>query len=476
MKFTRKYKELPKVEPVKIKPLFGLKPGLWLTIAYAIALVLAVFLICFLPDIIHGSKRVTFTSEVGTAAVYVDGTYEGGTPFTRKIASGSHNVSYKVNGEEIDNFNIKVGHPVFLNWLFPRTQSVHSSAPLTDKPFEALTKEFLNDVSLYSAVLEYDSVHRYPDLYTSYVNAIMTYSSYKTNVRPFEAALLFVTTDEMFKDAENALGILGLDAVIPYQILDKNSTFGEEADRPVVGAKKTSLDAGSFRIEGFTISEADFSNGKSVKDSYPEVLEAGLKTHTSSFNIGSYCITEYQYSQFVQANPYWSASNKEELKAKGLVDDYYLDGVTISASVTGMRPVRNISYYSAQAFCTWLSSVTAKNVYLPTEDQWIAASLADPEEGYQRSLAPSEAEVAPAAMLGGVWEMTDTDLIPLSRVIKGPTVENARKVLRDYDTQCDIVVKGGSYVNAVGSIDRYSVGSAYRSLCSDFMGFRIAWD
>ena len=476
MKFFRKDKNLPKVEPVKIKPLFGLKPGLWLTCAYALALALAIFLICFLPDIIHGSKRVTFTSDAGTVAVYVDGTYEGGTPFTRKIASGSHNVSYKVNGEEIDNFTIKVGHPVFLNWLFPRKQSVHSSAPLTDKAFVALSKEFLEDVSRYSAILEYDSVLRYPELYTSYINSIMAYPSYKSHIEAFEASLLFVTTDEMFEDAQNAIGIIGLDAIIPYQILDKNSTFGEEADRPVVGAKKTVLDAGTFTIEGFTIAEADFSNGKSVKDSYPEVLEAGLKTHTDSFNIGSYCITEYQYSQFIQENPSWSASNKAELKAKGLVDDYYLDGVTISASVTGIRPVRNISYYAAQAFCKWLSEKTGKNVYLPSEDQWIAASLSDPEEGYQRSLAPSEAQGAPSAMLGGVWEMTDTDLIPLSRVIKGPTVENARTVLRSYDTQCDIVVKGGSYVNAVGSIDRYSVGSAYRSLCSDFMGFRIAWD
>jgi formylglycine-generating enzyme required for sulfatase activity len=476
MKFFRKDKDLPKVEPVKIKPLFGLKPGLWLTCAYALALALAIFLICFLPDIIHGSKRVTFTSDAGTVAVYVDGTYEGGTPFTRKIASGSHNVSYKINGEEIDNFTIKVGHPVFLNWLFPRKQSVHSSAPLTDKAFEALSKEFLEDVSRYSAILEYDSVHRYPDLYTSYINSIMAYPSYKSHIEAFEASLLFVTTDEMFEDAQNAIGIIGLDAVIPYQILDKNSTFGEEADRPVVGAKKAVLDAGSFTIEGFTIAEADFVNGKSVKDSYPEVLEAGLETHTDSFNIGSYCITEYQYSQFVQENPSWSVSNKAELKAKGLVDDYYLDGVTISASVTGIRPVRNISYYAAQAFCKWLSEKTGKNVYLPSEDQWIAASLSDPEEDYQRSLAPSEAQGAPSAMLGGVWEMTDTDLIPLSRVIKGHTVENARKVLRSYDTQCDIVVKGGSYVNAVGSIDRYSVGSAYRSLCSDFMGFRIAWD
>lgn len=475
MKFTRKDKNLPEVEPVKIKPLFGLKPGLWLTIAYASALVVAIFLICFLPDIIHGSKRVTFTSDAGTVAVYVDGTYEGGTPFTRKIASGSHNVSYKVNGEEIDSFTVKVGHPVFLNWLFPRKQSVHSSAPLTEKAFETLTKEFLEDVSLYSAVLEYDAVHRYPDLYTSYVNSIIT-SPYKTRVDALEAALLFVSTDEMFNDARNALGILGLNAVIPYETLDENTKVGEESERPVVGAKKTSLDAGTFAIEGFTISEADFSNGKSVKNTYPDVLEAGLMTHTDSFNIGSYCITEYQYAQFVQANPYWSASNKEELKAKGLVDDYYLDGVTISASVTGLRPVRNISYHAAQAFCKWLSDITGKNVYLPSEDQWIAASLSDPEEGYQRSLAPSEAEVAPAAMLGGVWEMTDTDLIPLARIIRGKTVENAREVLRAYDTQCDIVVKGGSYVNALGSIDRYSVGTAYRSLCSDFMGFRIAWD
>ena len=46
-------KELPKVEPVKIKPLFGMKPGLWLSIAYLLAILLLFFLIGFLPDIIR---------------------------------------------------------------------------------------------------------------------------------------------------------------------------------------------------------------------------------------------------------------------------------------------------------------------------------------------------------------------------------------------------------------------------------------
>ena len=66
MKFGKKSKELPKVEPVKIKPLFGLKPGLWLTIAYALIILAIIFAVCMLPDIINGSKRVTFTSDAGT--------------------------------------------------------------------------------------------------------------------------------------------------------------------------------------------------------------------------------------------------------------------------------------------------------------------------------------------------------------------------------------------------------------------------
>ncbi len=475
MKFMKKNKDLPKVEPVKIKPLFGMKPGLWLTIAYALALLLLIFLVGFLPDMLDGSKRVTFTSAAGTAAVYVDDTYVGGTPFTRKIASGEHNVSYKVNGFEIDSFTVKVGHPVFFNWLFPRTQKVESDAALTEDAFKSLSAELLQDANAYSAILEYDTVHRYPNILTSYAKAIST-SAYAKQVDALESALLFVTNDEMLKDADNAISILGINAVTPYQTLDGSSTVGYTMEEPELTAKRTSLKSDFFTLEGFTIPEADFSNGRSVKATYPEVKEAGQAVHTDEFNIGAYCVTEYQFAKFIEANPMWAASNKENLVAQGLVDDYYLDGVTISTAVTGNRPVRNVSWHAANAFCQWLSSVTGKEIYLPTEDQWIAASLTDSEGGYQRSLAPSEATISPAAMLGGVWEMTGTEFIPLSRVIGQGVVDKARTLLKEYDTPVDMVVKGGSYVLGMGSIDRYSVGTTYRSLCSDFMGFRIAWN
>ena len=468
-------KELPKVDPVKIKPLFGMKPGLWLSIAYLLAILLLFFAIGILPDLIDGHKRVTFTSAAYNAAVYVDDVYEGGTPFTRKIASGTHTVSYRVNGYEIDSFTIKVGRPVLFNWLFPRKQSVASTATLTEEAFKALSSELLEDANAYSAILQYDDVHRYNPIFTTYAKSIAT-SQFAKNTDALQAALLFVDTPEMYEDAKVALEILDVKLEIPYSELAEGKTVGIEMEEPEVKAKKKTLKTDFFTIEGFEIPQADFSDGKTADASYPAVMKAGKAVHTDAFSIGAYCITEYQYAQFVAQNPQWSLDNKENLISQGLVDDYYLDGVSTSLTAVTNKPVRNISWNAAHAFCTWLSEISCRNVYLPTEDQWIAASLSDSEGGFQRSLMPSVAESAPAAMIGSVWEMTGTRFIPMARISDDQLLQNALDTLQEFGTATDMVVKGGSYVSDMNSIDRYSTGATYRSLCSDYMGFRIAWN
>ena len=468
-------KELPKVEPVKIRPLFGMKPGLWLSIAYLLAILLLFFAIAILPDIIDGHKRVTFTSAAYNAAVYVDDVYEGGTPFTRKIASGTHTVSYRVNGYEIDSFTIKVGRPVLFNWLFPRKQSVASTATLTEEAFKAISAELLEDANAYGAILQYDDVHRYNPIFTTYAKSVAS-SQFAKDTDALRAALLFVDTAEMLEDAKTALEILGVKLEIPYSELSEGKTVGIEMDEPEVKAKKTSLKTDFFTIEGFEIPQADFSDGEIVYDSYPAVINAGKAVHTDAFSIGAYCITEYQYAQFTAQNPQWSLENKENLIAQGLVDDYYLDGVSTLLTTVTNKPVRNISWNAAQAFCTWLSQVSGKNVYLPSEDQWVAASLSDSEGGFQRSLMPSVAESAPAAMLGSVWEMTGTRFIPMARIADESLLNQALDTLQELGCATDMVVKGGSYVSDMNSIDRYSTGATYRSLCSDYMGFRIAWN
>lgn len=474
----KKKQELPQVEPVKIKPLFGLKPGVWLSIAYLLALLLLLFLIGILPDIICGSKRVTFTSDAYNAAVYVDGIYEGGTPFTRKIVSGTHNVVYKVNECEIDSFTIKVGHPVFFNWLFPRTQKVESHETLTQEAFDALSKELLEDSSLYSAILEYDDTYRYANIFTTYAQSIKG-SKFETDTSVLETAFLFITTSQMYEDAKNAISILNLSLELDASKIfetSETSSLGTTIVNPKLECTSTALEVSSFEISGFEIPSATFSNGKSVENQWPQAKEAGKIVTTESFNISNICITENMWAHFVAKNPKWSISNKEELIKEGLVDEYYLDGVTLSTVISSNRPVRNVSWYAANAFCKWLSNETGKNVTLPTEDQWICATLTLKETGYQKSLMPSVEEDEPSAMLGGVWELTGSSFVPLSRICDTPDMSSIENIIEKYNAETTVIVKGGSYANTPSSIDAYTVGTAYKSLCSDYMGFRIVWN
>lgn len=470
----KKKKELPQVEPVKIQPMFGLKPGVWLTIAYLLAIAVILFVVGIVPDIINGSKRVEFTSAAYNAAVYVDDTYEGGTPFTRRISSGTHEVVYKVNGNEIDSFTVKVGHPVFFNWLFPRTQRVSSDATLTQEAFTALSKELLEDANSYGAILEYDDVHRYADIFTTYARTIKG-SAYEKDTTALETAFLFITSKEMYEDALNAIAILGLETSLDAAKVfgnESSSTLGSTIENPTLQAVPTTLKTDVFEIAGFEIPSATFSNGRVVESSYPAVKEAGKVVSTKAFNLAAVCITENQWAYFVNENPQWSASNKENLIAQGLVDDYYLDGVTLSMTVASNRPVRNISWYAAKAFCNWLSEKSGRNVDLPTEDQWIAATLTGAGEGYQKSLMPSVESTTPSAMLGGVWEFTDTSYVPLSRI----SDYDAQTCIANLDANVDVVVKGGSYVNSASEVDVFTVGTAFRNMCSDFMGLRIVWN
>ncbi|MCF0238487.1 MAG: SUMF1/EgtB/PvdO family nonheme iron enzyme, partial [Sphaerochaetaceae bacterium] len=415
--------------------------------------------------------RVTFTSQAYNAAVYVDGIYEGGTPFEKKISSGNHQVSFQVNGVELDNFTVKVGHPFFFTWLFPRKMTVNSNATINSEAFYKLNKELLRDTSAYSNVLSYDESYPYPPIFTNYAKTILN-SSFSNKIDVLKACSYFITTANMNEDFKEACSILGVTIDSPYDSLSNNQTIGQSFDlNNAITGKKTSLVCDNFTIEGFAIPSTTIVNGTNVKKIYPDIREAGNIVTVDAFNIGSICVTENQYAAFVQENPKWSLSNKANLIEEGLVDDYYLDGVTLSLSLTSNRPVRNVSYYSAQAFCQWLSAKTGNNVFLPTNDQWIASYLADTEKGFQKTLLPLISETGPSAMLGGLWELTSSYYIPLSK-LDNYNVEN---LLTEYQTPTDIIVKGGSYVSSINDIKPYTIGTVYRELCSDYMGFRVAW-
>ncbi len=95
MKKKKKHIEVPEVSDVKLKPLFGMAPGLYLTILYAILIVLILFFILAFPGLRNHGSKVHFTSAPAGASVFVDGTYIGSTPVTGFVSAGVHELRYE---------------------------------------------------------------------------------------------------------------------------------------------------------------------------------------------------------------------------------------------------------------------------------------------------------------------------------------------------------------------------------------------
>ena len=433
-----KRKEIPQVQRVELKPLWGMKPGLWLSILYLSAIILAVFLFGILPDLKNAFMRVGFSSKALTAAVYVDGNYAGATPFSAKIPSGEHKVEFTAGGDVLDTVEIKVGHPVFFNWLFTRKMSVYSEAVMTEKALESVSRTFLNDAAVYSAVTEYDSTFVYPPLFENYAKILIANGA--NGKKEYEAflfdALQFACTPQMLSDARRAFESLGLSADFTKVEAIVNGTAAKApvTDVLLTDTKADTLDAkdGSFSLKGVKI------NG--------------------SFSMASETISEKLWRQFAEETAY----NSDDI--------YYLAGVGSSSLI----PIRNISYHSAQAFCAWLSEKTGRSVFIPSEEQWRTAFKASDGQ-FGKTLVPTTASDRNGvlrAMAGGLWEFTSTCYVPYE-AFYGPTGIQDR--LAELDIDADIIIKGGSYITSPDSVTSETDGLIPKNFCSDYTGLRPAW-
>ncbi|MDD4006766.1 MAG: SUMF1/EgtB/PvdO family nonheme iron enzyme [Sphaerochaetaceae bacterium] len=474
---------LVQVDPVKIKPFLGMKPGQWLTYLYILIILIVVFLVCFLPGIVKGQKRVTFTSPAGIAAVYIDGQYAGGTPFTTWVKSGEHTVEFKVYGNTIETSTLKVGHPVFLTWLFPRKMSFAGTQTVSEQLSKTIKTQFLSDVEQQSAVTAYDDRHHYPPLYQTFAGFGLDAGA------PFmKLAFSYISSAEMLADAKAASQTMGLD--YDFSIQDAiftgtsdgsaSSAFAKSQvpEASTITLSSDSLKASSFTIDGQLVSTGSFSMGKVQTElTYQNSVSALVSTKiTEPFSIASSEITEYQFALFLKDNPEWSKDNLEALMAEGKADQYYLSGISTSLVFPSNKSVRNISYKAAQAFCVWLSEQTGRNVFIPTEKQWSAAFSALQSPSYQKSLVQITKSGTIDSMLGGVWEFTSTGFVPLSRaisVIDPSQAEADAEVQNQYTIDSDIVIKGGSYIDQQ---DAAAVGVMSTSECSETAGFRVAWN
>ena len=404
----------------------------------------------------------------------------GTTPITTFLSPGEHSVVYSYKDVGSVSETINVSHPLFLTWLIPRTQSETSNFYLDESSISSYLDEIKREIIHYSAVLEFDDVTHYPPLFESAINTLIEGNiTQATIIDSFLLdSSLFITSNEMLDDLTKALEILEennydikgfSDEVIKIaSLFDENSTKSTlfEETAKATDSTYTTLEYGSMSIEGSFFEDHITIIGKQSLLTYPGVEQLQQEATVESFNISNREISEYQYAQFIEENSKWAKQNIDSLIEEGLVDEAYLKGIFPTTSIMSTIPVRNISYYAAKAFSEWVATKSTKEVMLPSNNE-IELAISASNNAYQKSLFLPSARQSPIALLGGVWELTRDEYIPLARYLHR-TVENTQLIE-------DIIIKGGSYLNSAATVDKASIGVMKKNQCSATTGFRIVW-
>ena len=469
-------KQLPEVEPVKLKPFHGIRPGIYILIIWALIILLLAFVLFVLPGLVSNTSYVTFNEPVVGSGVYEDGIYLGSaTDGVYKTTGGNHKYTFTYEGEEYGEVESKVKRKVFFTLFSHKPQLIVPERSYNDEVKEKVVSAFIRDVTSYSAVISAPDTFHYPPIFSAFASNSVE-MSIKDVRDAWLLALSHISSSSLYEDYEVGKEILLKSGILFETEESKELEYYIEAlfnGEKVILEKSMennillpTKDGDFFHYEP-TIVEMGYSTTLTVESA----KEAPVKVEVYDFSIARNLVTEHDWALFVEENPKWSKDNLETLVEEGLVDSNYLKGITLSPYINSIRPIRNISYYAASAYVEWKSGKDGVIYHIPTEKEWYTASFSTKDKEYVTSLVYVENNpTTPTAMLGLLWEFTSTPFIPLSRTTDYDKIINLGNMY-GYD---DVIVKGGSYVSDPSSISIDTVGITSKSTCSEFCGLRLA--
>lgn len=465
----RKKIELPEVEPVSLKPIMGIRPGVIILSAMIIFILLLAFLLFVLPGIVQKGGYVRFVTNTNNTAIYSeDGEYIGSSEGSvYYLPYGESTFRFSIYGADAGSVTYDIPHRIFFTLFSHRVDEIEYSIANTPEIEKAAKARFAQDIAEWSKVIDYDDSYHYPPLFTSFAENA-TALGFESIEDELLYGALHITSDAMEEDFRNAVSILSSSSV--RYLSDELGAIIEKKADPVPAEASRSVAAPVHDGSFYAYPEMTITIGSNDSTAFPEANERMVDVAMPSFEIASRPVSEYEYALFVEANPYWSRSNKSTLIANGDADDGYLDGITLTTRVRSSMPIRNVSYKAALAYVEWISERDGVSYMIPAEAEWTAAALSASYKPYAAALLPADSDSStPSFMMGQLWEMTSTPYIPLSRVYGyGRSIELGKQFPFD-----DIIVKGGSYINRAEDMTVDTVGAFDASSTSEYVTFRV---
>jgi hypothetical protein len=480
---------------VRLKPILGIRPGVYLAVIYSLVILLALYFILLHSGITRPGAVVVFTSEPWGAALRVDGVYAGASPCKVFVSKGRRDIEAVLPGFTPVRVEAEIPGRIFASLLFPARfpfyAKLNAAQPL--KPLETASSDF----AAWSFGGEPTASWQIP---MSLSEGVYRAGSASVNAGGIlAAAARFAVTRAGLRDLVRAknLSANGGNAASPISLirsvsdivsfLDGNAaasawladTLPVESSALLVSSpwyqsqlagfaglmarERLSAQPGeSYDVMGnppfrqIRVAGLMFTglNGGSLAQGEPFPYLAAIEP----FMICSTLVPAPAFADFLDANPQWRPDQKETLESRGLATGEYLAGFEAGTGreITGISAV---SWFAARAFCEWLGtkfpdSLSGWEVRLPTEAQWEYAVKSAGQWGRQDLL-----------MRGNAWEWCGN---PYSHLpfISAPPEAVAAVGSPEYP------LRGGSPLNAVTPGNPETRASLPPESCSPFVSFR----
>jgi hypothetical protein len=460
---------------VKLPPVFGVRPGVYLAGIYSLVILLILFFVLVYPGLSRPGSRAVLTSEPSGAAVRVDGVYRGTTPCEIFVPRGERLIEFILPGFNPLSVETVIPGRVFASVFAPRrtpvTAVLEAASPL--EPLVLGAAEYAG----WSLAGEPTAVYQVPlslsegayragpaaadpavrEAMDGVLDASLRFAATRAAMRDFLRARFLVDNAGLSPSPVTALG----SARDMLAFLDENPAAAALAD--LLGAETAALVKGSAWYAA-ALSPADVPADGETAGFRPAVqaLEIrGLGFYDAGgggfvtggdFLIAETAVPPAVWEAFLAANPLWDVQNIAALKEQGLATEDYLVPFSGGPSLTGISAV---SWYAAEAFCEWFTTLlppafSSYEVRLPTELEW----------EYAASRLNGIRETT-----GSLWEWCLDPYAPLDFL---PAPEDAAALVASPERS----LRGGSWVNPPASVGIGMRASLPPALCSPFVTFR----
>jgi hypothetical protein len=367
-------------DQVRLVPIMGIRPGVYLTVLYSIILLAVLFFLLVFPGLRKPGSVLTVKTEPAGAAIRIDGVYMGVSGGKIQVKKGTHAIEAVLPDFETESVLREIPGRVFGSLFFPLKYNIEFT--LTTRDPAAAFAQYAADFAAWSFGGEPTVAWQIP--------LILSEGAYRTGPANdpqageiLAAASRFTVTRAALRDLVRAKILVETGGLSP----SPTGLIGSISDILVFLSENSGSAAwlsgllpreSAYVIEESAWYKSDSAGNAAAIAPYSGDFGArrfeidGLSfIPINSFMISENFVQRSLFETFLNENPQWK---------DGYID--FHEELSVYPEIYDREVITGVTWFAAEAFCRWLTlrlppSMANMEVRLPTEAEWEYAPRAD---------------------------------------------------------------------------------------------------